>query len=31
MKKALDLTANKLLKDITIDNNYLETLDISYN
>ena len=30
-EEALDLTANKLLKDITIDNNYLETLDISYN
>ncbi len=30
-EEALDLTANKLLKDITIDNSYLETLDISYN
>ena len=30
-EEALDLTANKLLKDITIDNSYLESLDISYN
>ena len=30
-EEALDLTANKLLKDITIDNTYLESLDISYN
>ncbi len=30
-REALDLTANKLLKDITIDNSYLESLDISYN
>jgi cell division protease FtsH len=30
-EEALDLTANKLLKDITIDNSYLESLKIYYN
>jgi ATP-dependent Zn protease len=30
-EEALDLIANKLLQDITIDSNYINELDITYN